>query len=569
MCAQPQSIKILDRFNNYPKNELGGETGGFYDKGSVQTEILTDNDAFEKEGKTLVIHYNVTNTNSFSGYYSKLQNVNLTNYNYLSFWIKGSISKEYLQVQLKNDKNETAKVAIWNYLVGGPTNEWQKVVIPMDAFWNLSARNRMAEFVIVFENYQASENGSPLTSTVYIDDIVFGTFFPGYLKIDDFSDKIKSNAVGGNTGEFSQSGTAGLYTSVINCNEYFESPCCLEINYDNSEDSEFGGVFFILGGGEDGWTKISKNISEYDYFTLAVKAKSSSLNPGNFDVELKSAIQTYRATVDNITTSFQEKPIYFNKFSPINPQQIQEMAFVFVRNVQQKLIGTIYIDDIELRKIGSKESELLKPNKPAYILFNNQQLNEFDCINFENSFNLATIYTTDASLLESIRLEYENQNQWYVRERKYINNNSSVSWLINASDLPEKNIINLRIIAQNTNGLDSDYFNFKVSPNNNCAVKSDIYQVENMKLSQNYPNPFNSETLINFQLNKQSKVRLDIYDTLGRKIRTLLNNHEKTGNYSVSWDSKNDSGEKVAAGIYIYKLVTDSFSDMKKMMLIQ
>ena len=87
--AQPQSIKILDRFNDYPTNEFGGETGGFYENGSVQTEVISDANAFDKLGKTLVIHYNVTTNNGFSGYYSKPR---------FKFQVQQNFAKKYFLV---------------------------------------------------------------------------------------------------------------------------------------------------------------------------------------------------------------------------------------------------------------------------------------------------------------------------------------------------------------------------------------------------------------------------------------------------------------------------------------
>ena len=570
--AQPQNIKILDRFNSYPKNEFNQETGGFYDNATIQTEIVTGDNAFDKRGKTLVIHFDVNTSNGFAGYYSKLKNVSLSGYHYLSFWIKGTKGKEYLQVQLKNDKGESAKVAVWNYLIGGPTEKWQKVIIPMDAFWNLTSRDRMAEFVIVFENYQASENGSPLSSTVYIDDILFGTYFPGYLIIDNFADKIKSNAVGGNIGEFKPEGTSGSYTSAINCEEYNQDPCCLEVNYDNSKDSDYGGLFFILGGGDSGWTSISRNISEYDYLTLAVKAKSSSLNPGNFKLELKkSETEAYKAQVSNITTTFEEKIIYFDQFDPPNPDQVQELTFVFEKNVQEKLIGSIYVDDIELRKTGSKETEKLKPDKPINNFLNNIKQDEFNCKYFENNITLESILTGDISLIESVRLEYEQQNVWYVYERIYTNNSSSFSWNIQKTDLPQIGIVDIRIIAQNYNCIDSDGFYLKVTSDTiyRAVSQLDLTHIKTIQLFQNYPNPFNSETTLNFQLTKQSWVNLNIYDTLGREIRTLLNALKSKGYHNIFWDGKDNSGKKVASGLYLYKLTTDNYSDIKKMILLQ
>ncbi|MBN2366950.1 MAG: right-handed parallel beta-helix repeat-containing protein [Calditrichaeota bacterium] len=87
-------------------------------------------------------------------------------------------------------------------------------------------------------------------------------------------------------------------------------------------------------------------------------------------------------------------------------------------------------------------------------------------------------------------------------------------------------------------------------------------------LFQNYPNPFNPSTRIQFQMPRSSHVRLDIYNTLGQKIRTLVNKKLDTDTYTVEWDCTNDAGHGVAAGIYFYRLQTSGFLETRKMILL-
>ena len=88
-------------------------------------------------------------------------------------------------------------------------------------------------------------------------------------------------------------------------------------------------------------------------------------------------------------------------------------------------------------------------------------------------------------------------------------------------------------------------------------------------LSQNYPNPFNQSTKIEFSLAKSGFVTLNIYDILGRKVRTLVSEHLSTGYKSVQWDGKNDAGKDVVSGIYFYQLRVADFSEAKKMLLLK
>jgi uncharacterized delta-60 repeat protein len=88
-------------------------------------------------------------------------------------------------------------------------------------------------------------------------------------------------------------------------------------------------------------------------------------------------------------------------------------------------------------------------------------------------------------------------------------------------------------------------------------------------LSQNYPNPFNPTTKIEFTLAKSGFVTLQIYDVVGRKVRTLVSEELSSGYKSVSWDGKNEDGEEVASGIYFYQLKVGDFSEPKKMLLLK
>lgn len=84
------------------------------------------------------------------------------------------------------------------------------------------------------------------------------------------------------------------------------------------------------------------------------------------------------------------------------------------------------------------------------------------------------------------------------------------------------------------------------------------------KLMQNYPNPFNPFTTINFEVPKSSFVKLIVYDALGREIEVLANNFYQSGKHQIVWDAYNYN-----SGVYFYRLITDNFSDTKKMILLK
>ncbi|MBN8571185.1 MAG: T9SS type A sorting domain-containing protein, partial [Ignavibacteria bacterium] len=83
-------------------------------------------------------------------------------------------------------------------------------------------------------------------------------------------------------------------------------------------------------------------------------------------------------------------------------------------------------------------------------------------------------------------------------------------------------------------------------------------------LSQNYPNPFNPVTRINYELPVTNYVSLKVYDIQGKEVMTLVNEVKDAGYYSVTFDAKN-----LSSGMYFYKLSTDKFSAVKKMVVIK
>ena len=87
-------------------------------------------------------------------------------------------------------------------------------------------------------------------------------------------------------------------------------------------------------------------------------------------------------------------------------------------------------------------------------------------------------------------------------------------------------------------------------------------------LKQNYPNPFNSTTIIRFALPSTERVKLAVYDVLGREVVRLIDGVKMTGTYEVRWNSTNKTGEKVASGVYFYRMTTPKGSITKKMTLL-
>ena len=83
-------------------------------------------------------------------------------------------------------------------------------------------------------------------------------------------------------------------------------------------------------------------------------------------------------------------------------------------------------------------------------------------------------------------------------------------------------------------------------------------------LEQNYPNPFNPSTTIQFALPKQSDVTLELYDLLGRKVTTLLDENKPAGIHKIEFDAVN-----LPSGVFFYVIRTEEFSQVKKLMVLK
>jgi uncharacterized delta-60 repeat protein len=127
-------------------------------------------------------------------------------------------------------------------------------------------------------------------------------------------------------------------------------------------------------------------------------------------------------------------------------------------------------------------------------------------------------------------------------------------------------------------GTDRDYATIKYSELVS-EVKDETQVTEKpyeFNLSQNYPNPFNPTTSIRYTVdNPQSTVHgsirttLKIYDVLGEEVKTLIDEKEFPGEYTVPWDGRNEKGEPLASGVYLYELRVGNHTSSKKMVLLK
>jgi hypothetical protein len=95
-------------------------------------------------------------------------------------------------------------------------------------------------------------------------------------------------------------------------------------------------------------------------------------------------------------------------------------------------------------------------------------------------------------------------------------------------------------------------------------VRNDIGTPSNYQLYQNYPNPFNPTTEIKYSLSANSKIELSVYNSSGQKVSTLVNQYQRAGTYTVEFNASD-----LTSGLYFYKIISEYFTQTRKMLLIK
>jgi hypothetical protein len=119
------------------------------------------------------------------------------------------------------------------------------------------------------------------------------------------------------------------------------------------------------------------------------------------------------------------------------------------------------------------------------------------------------------------------------------------------------------VYLKNIAGFENNFsWNFKI--NTPVVSTNNPDEVVEYKLSQNYPNPFNPTTNISFSLPKKENVKIIIYDALGKEIVKILDEERSMGNHSIEFNAS-----ALSSGTYIYRIITTSFTETKKMLLLK
>jgi hypothetical protein len=127
-------------------------------------------------------------------------------------------------------------------------------------------------------------------------------------------------------------------------------------------------------------------------------------------------------------------------------------------------------------------------------------------------------------------------------------------------------ILYLSLTAYDLSGNESDYADESIKTD---ASEEDWLLPYRYSLAQNRPNPFNPETTIDYYLARSGSVEIAVFDLLGRKVRTLVSEWAPAGKGSIVWRGRDDFGNSVASGVYLYRLKAGDYCETKKMLLLK
>ena len=152
-----------------------------------------------------------------------------------------------------------------------------------------------------------------------------------------------------------------------------------------------------------------------------------------------------------------------------------------------------------------------------------------------------------------------------TNELIFEHNNALGTQFLAVDDFDNDGIIEIAILESLPNGGTTLIYSTGASSTN----ISDTKKFPKFKLLQNYPNPFNPETTIEYEIKNTAKVSIEIYNSLGQRVKTLINNIQSPNTYSITWDGKDSKGVIVGSGLYYYQIKVGDEISTKKMILLK
>ncbi|MBU2493543.1 MAG: Ig-like domain-containing protein [Bacteroidetes bacterium] len=335
------------------------------------------------------------------------------------------------------------------------------------------------------------------------------------------------------------------------------------VSFFHSSGKEIPLINFSVESNEENFTvlfepeTILKNNAEYNLF-LSKEIKDDLNIPLLDNVEIIFRTEDENTFRGRIIDEFEDISNW-KKIDSINVSEGISVNKSYFEKSGEKLISGKHSGKIVYEFIKEKGLLRLDKSKPQNIFINGGNAGIWIYGDLSNNLLLVKLVNDNSEYFDSV-VDTLNWSGWKFKK-------------FNLSGFPSQNISLVSILIKHTsNGADKGEIyldDLTVSENTNLTKEEDVIPNE-FSLEQNYPNPFNPTTTISFKIPVPSVVTLDVLNILGQKIRSLIHKESYgAGTWNVDWDGKSDYGEFMPSGVYLYKIKTADFTEVKKMILVK
>jgi hypothetical protein len=339
---------------------------------------------------------------------------------------------------------------------------------------------------------------------------------------------------------------------------------------DQSLDTNFSVNDFVFSSNKNFYTNYGYNFDVYGisiYYVFQEQTDYISITRTGNDLWNLASFAAYQVSESSRDTLVIEgwnngEIIYTRGFAELNSWQVLDLNFEEINKVIVKIKsnGGSNINDFNFDNILIKDAALPVEliSFSALVGGNSVELNwqtatELNNYGFEiERTPLSPPFTNNIGTGDKGGKQEGWQNTGFVSGNGTSNSPKNYSFTDNSVENSCKYRYRLKQIDNNGN------YNYSKE------IEVSIDLPKSWSLSQNFPNPFNPSTVISYQVAVGSKVTLKIYDVIGNEITTLVNEYKNAGRYEAVF-----TGESLTSGIYIYKLITDNYISVKKMILVK
>ncbi len=597
------SISLVDDVADQSLNNYGfSRTQGQGATGSISIGYVSMTTTAQPRGNkdySLAVQYNVSPT-GFVYFINPLvanmsaQSVDISAYAYLAFWVRGAVGGEGFLVGLGNNTPIwfESKVQVNDWLPGGITTEWQKVIIPFEVLAAIEgnfSRATINKIVIVMTdgNLYGAAGG-----TVYLDDFTFGAS-PSSVWVDNYNDGANPNACTGNNAAYG----AGYTMTYEPVSYTAQAPYVLKCDYSTATG---GGTFVhVLPNGLD--------LRPGTHLEFDIRGLNGNETPS---VRLRSNTVSYTvslsayATVSN--TMYQKVSIPLADFTALsNLDNCDEIAFDETGGYQ----SAVFLDNLHF----VDNSPPVVSAVPTNMTFEGGPVSNGFTINYSGTIAASADAINTDSKMEGVKFEYSPDagTTWMTIGDDYATSDTKTNYshYWDISSMTNGSYI-LRATAWHAGGSVSPALSYSVTieygtPTNTPTITMTptitttstvsptatpsptitetsthsptatisqtatisptitatptitppphpLPEKNEVRISRNSFNPARGESLdLQVITKSQGKLQVTVYSRLGEKVVVLCSRETGPGIIPLNWDGKNSAGKLVGNGVYI------------------